>query len=66
MRKFDLKKAWSEAIAAGTALCRGGCGDRPTVMRLEGRHAGCWCRECWREVAYGLVSGPPRPSGRRR
>lgn len=65
MRAFDLRQAWIEAIAAGSALCRGGCGDRPSVLRMEGRLAGCWCRECWREVAHGEVSGPPRRRGRR-
>jgi (2Fe-2S) ferredoxin len=62
VREFDLEKAWAEAIRNGTALCLGGCGDRPVLMRLYGRHTGCWCRECWEEVARGVI----RPLKRKR
>ena len=55
MREFDLKKAWEYAIRAGTALCRGGCGDKPTILRLYGRNSGCWCRGCWAEVSMGVI-----------
>lgn len=55
MREFDLKKAWEDAIQAGTALCRGGCGDRPTIVRLHGKNSGCWCRGCWAEVSRGVI-----------
>lgn len=65
MREFDLKAAWIKAIESGTALCRGGCGDRPTVMRLHGKNAGCWCRECWREVGQGEVPRLDPPKRRR-
>lgn len=65
MRDFDVKRAWSEAMQNGTAMCRGGCGDPPTLMRFYGRNAGCWCRGCWAEVSRGVIP-PLDPPKRRR
>jgi hypothetical protein len=65
VRTFDLKEAWLKAISDGTALCRGGCGDRPTIMRFTGKLAGCWCRGCWTEVYHGKVPGLDQPTRRK-
>lgn len=66
MRKkdeIDWRDALEESFESGRELCHGGCGDRAQMLRLTGRHVGAWCRECWREVAYGAI---PRPTTKRR
>lgn len=65
-RKFDLAAAWKAAMEAGTATCRGGCGDPATRMKLDGHKPGTYCGACWREVATGHVPPLDWPRGARR
>ncbi len=55
MEKKDWRDELVAAIANGTELCHGGCGDQPELLRLVGKHVGAWCRECWGEVAHGRL-----------
>lgn len=62
--RFDLKAAWTAAIRAGTAVCRGGCGDPPTKLKLNGYRPGTYCAGCFREVAYGTIPKLDHPKSR--
>ena len=64
--EFDLLKAWKAALEAGTAVCRGGCGDRPTRLKPDGVKPGTYCAGCLREVVHGHVPPLDWPRGTRR